>query len=210
MSDDPVLELEKLSALHRGGELTDAEFEQAKRQLLNRGAGDGSGGPMRSAAALTVPAPSTFADPAPSGRPVRWREDSRSESGGIWLAGSWKLTLIVMLAVGAAFGIAALILAEVAPSTAQWTKGVICSGGEQLVTNGGVVHSNGGSAQGATHFYCVPAGPPPQGLDLISRPEQTGGVLGLSFLVGFLIGDALAFTTVALLSLRSRARRSSG
>ena len=205
MSDDPVLELEKLSALHRGGELSDAEFEQAKRQLLDKGARTAGSGPSESLSG-------ELADPAPvaASRPVRWREDSRSGGAGIWLAGSWKLTLIVMLAVGAAFGIAALIIAEVAPSTAQWTKGFVCSGRERLVTNGGPVTNNGGSAQGATHFYCVPAGQSGTGLDLLSLPEQTGGVLGFSFLLGFLIGDALAFATIVLLSLRARARQSGG
>ena len=201
MSEDAVLELEKLAALHRGGELSDAEFEQAKRQLLEKGAAtDGS--------TRAEPTADAFAEPPVVTRPVRWREGSRSRGGGIWLAGSWKLTVIVLVAVGCAFGIAALIVAEVAPSTAQWSRGFVCSGNEQLVTNGGVVHSNGGSAQGATHFYCIAAGQTLKGLglELLSLPEQTGGVLGFSFLFGFLIGAGLIVASLLLLSLRPRAR----
>ena len=79
-------------------------------------------------------------------------------------------------------------------------------GGEQLVTNGGPMTNNGGSAQGATDFYCAPTGQPVTGLELLSLPEQTGGVFGLSFLLGFLIGGVLAVIAVVLVSARSRAR----
>lgn len=115
-----------------------------------------------------------------------------------------------MVVAGFVLGIAALIVAEVAPSSAQWTKGIVCAGGEQLVTNGGVVESNGGSAQGATHFYCTPAGQPVTGADFLSLPEKTGPVLGLSFLLGFLIGAVLALVSAVILSSRASARAAHG
>jgi hypothetical protein len=45
------------------------------------------------------------------------------------------------------------------------------------------------------------------GLELLSLPEQTGSVLGLSFLLGFLIGAVLACVSVVILSLRSSRRQ---
>ena len=48
------------------------------------------------------------------------------------------------------------------------------------------------------------------GLELLSRPEQTGSVLGLSFLLGFLIGAVLTFVSVVILGTRSRTRASPG
>ena len=67
------------------------------------------------------------------------------------------------------------------------------------------MHSNGGSAQGATHFYCAPGGQPLTGLELLSLPEKTGTVLGLSFLLGFLIAAVLTLISLMIISLRSRA-----
>jgi hypothetical protein len=202
VSDDPVLGLEKLAELHRRGELSDAEFEEAKRELLDHGAATRvTRQPEPAANALAGPAP---AAPAPS---FSGDTGSRPTRAGFSLVGGWKLIVIAVAVVGFVLGIASLIVAEVAPSSAQWTKGFVCAGGEQLVTNGGVVHSNGGSAQGATHFYCTPAGQPVTGLELLSLPEQTGSVLGLSFLLGFLIGAVLACVSVVILSLRSSRRQ---
>lgn len=72
------------------------------------------------------------------------------------------------------------------------------------------MQSNGGSAQGATHFYCAPAGQPVTGLELLSLPENTGAVLGLSILLGCPIAAVLSVITVVALSLRSRARAAQG
>jgi heme/copper-type cytochrome/quinol oxidase subunit 4 len=201
VSEDPVLGLEKLAELHRSGELSDTEFDDAKRELLHHGA----------AVPLTrppAPAPSALAALEPSAAVGSLSQDagSRPRRAGIALAGRWKLAVIAMVVVGFVLGIALLIVAEVAPSSAQWTKGFVCAAGEQLFTNGGVVHSNGGSAQGATHFYCTPAGQPVTGLELLSLPEKTGAVLGLSFLLGFLIAAVLTVVTIVVLSWRSRAR----
>jgi hypothetical protein len=205
VSDDPVQSLEKLAELHRRGELSDAEFEEAKRELLDRGAATGVTG-------RPEPAPSALAGPAPTAPAWSLSRDagSRPKRAGISFAGGWKLAVIALVVVGFVLGIASLIVAEVAPSSAQWTKGFVCAGGEQLVTNGGVVQSNGGSAQGATHFYCAPSGQPVTGLELLSLPEKTGAVLGLSVLLGFLIGAVLTFLSVVILSSRSRARAARG
>jgi len=198
VSEDPVGGLERLSELHRTGELSDAEFEDAKRELLH---GAAAGPVTRAPAPAPAPAPSAaiFPAAAPSPSPRR----SRS---GISISGSVKLLVIAIVVVGFVLGIAALIVAEVAPSSAQWTKALVCSSGEQLVTNGGVVHNNGGSAQGATHFYCAPAGQPVSGLDFLSLPEKTGNVLLLSFLLGFVIGAVLTVIAAVVLSMRSGAR----
>lgn len=198
MSDDPVRSLEKLAELHRRGDLSDAEFEDAKRELLYHGA-------VTPVTRRPEPAPSALAAPARSlsrdagSRPKRARNSV-----------AWMLAVIATVVVGFVLGIAFFIVSEVAPSFAQWTKGFVCAGGEQLVHNGGVVHSNGGSAQGATHFYCTPAGQPVTGLDLLSLPEKTGAVLGLSMLLGFLIAAVLTFVTVVVLTLRSIARAARG
>jgi Short C-terminal domain len=199
--EDQVQSLEKLADMHRRGDLSDAEFEAAKRELLHRDL------PLsavrRPEPALSVAAAPAAPDPAPSLSPDA---DSRPIRSGLSFAASWKLALIAIVVLGFVLGIALLIVAEVAPSTAQWTKGFVCSSGEQLVTNGGVVHSNGGSAQGATHFYCARAGQPVTGFELLSLPEKTGAVLGLSVLLGFVIATVLTFIAVVVLSLRARAR----
>ena len=72
------------------------------------------------------------------------------------------------------------------------------------------MHSNGGSAQGATHFYCAPAGQPVTGFELLSLPEKTGAVLGLSILFGFLVAAVLSIIAVIVLSLRARASATTG
>ena len=201
MSDDPVRSLEKLAELHRRGDLSDAEFEDAKRGLLYHGA-------VRPVTRRPEPAPSALA--AARARSFSRDAGSRPKRTRNSFAGSWMPAVIAAVVVGFVLGIAFFIVSEVAPSFAQWTKGFVCAGGEQLVTNGGVVHSNGGSAQGATHFYCTPAGQPVTGLELLSLPEKTGAVLGLSFLLGFLIAAVLTFVTVAVLTLRSIARGARG
>jgi hypothetical protein len=203
--EDPVDSLEKLAELHRRGDLSDAQFEQAKGQLLQPGAT----GPVTP---QPEPTPSALADSAPSVPPGSFTREigSRPTRARGSFALRWKLAVIGIVVVGFVLGIALLIVAEVAPSSAEWTKGFVCSSGQQLVTNGGVVQSNGGSAQGATHFYCAPAGQPVTGLELFSLPEKTGAVLGLSILLGFLIAAVLSVITVAALSLRSRARTAQG
>jgi Short C-terminal domain len=198
VSDDQVLGLEKLSALHQSGELSEAEFEQAKRELLDRGE-------AAQTAQIAQPMPTALAVPAVSSS---WEETVPPRRRS--LPGGWVLPVIAMVVAGFVLGIALLIVAEVAPSSAQWTKGFVCASGQRLVTNGGVVHSNGGSAQGATHFYCAPGGQPVTGLEILSLPEQTGAVLGLSFGLGFLIGCVLVLIALAILRLRSRARTSAG
>jgi Short C-terminal domain len=205
MSDDPVQSLERLAELHRRGDLSDAEFEDAKRELLYHGV-------VRPGTRRPEPAPSALAAPAPSALARSFSRDagSRPKRARNSVAGSLMLAVIATVVVGFVLGIAFFIVSEVAPSFAQWTKGFVCAGGEQLVTNGGVVHSNGGSAQGATHFYCTPAGQPVTGLELLSLPEKTGAVLGLSFLLGFLIAAVPTFVTVVVLTLRSRARAARG
>ena len=211
MIEDPVNSLEKLAELHRRGDLSDAQFEEAKGQLLQHGVAAPVTRPLEPEPE-PAPARSAFAASPPSDEPrsVSRVIDSRPARAGGSFGRSWKFALIATVVVGFVLGIVLLIVAEVAPSTAQWTKGFVCSSGQQLITNGGVVHSNGGSAQGATHFYCAPAGQPVTGVDLLSLPEQTGSVLGLSMLLGFLIAAVLSFITVAALSLRSRARAAQG
>jgi hypothetical protein len=205
VSDDPVQGLEKLAELHQRGELSDAQFEQAKRELLDHSATTPvTRRPDPAPSALAVPA---VTDPAPSlPQDAGWRPRRAGSS----LSGGSKLALIAVVIVGFVFGIAALIVAEVAPSSAQWTKGFVCAGGQQLITNGGVVHSNGGSAQGATHFRCAPTGQPVTGLELLSLPEKTGSVLGLSFLLGFLIGGVLTLISAMIIRSRSRAQTARG
>ncbi len=191
--------------MHRRGDLSDAEFAEAKRGLLEPG-------PGAPAAANPTPAPDPLAALTPSEPP---RSDPRVISyrparAGSSRAVSVKLAVIATVVLGFVLGIGLLIVAEVAPSSAQWTKGFVCSSNQQLVTNGGVVHSNGGSAQGATHFYCVPTNQPVTGLELLSLPEKTGAVLGLSVLFGFLIAAVLSAIGVVALSLRARAGATTG
>jgi Short C-terminal domain len=203
--DDSVKSLQTLAEMHRRGDLSDAEFAEAKRALLE---------PVADAPATAQPTPAP--DPLAALTPSEPRRSdprvisSRPARAGFSLAGRWKLAIIATVVLGFVLGIALLIIAEVAPSTAQWTKGFVCSSGQQLVTNGGVVHSNGGSAQGATHFYCAPTGQPVTGFELLSLPEKTGAVLGLSVLFGFVIAAMLSVIGVVVLSLRSRARATTG
>ena len=202
--EDSVKSLQTLAEMHRRGDLSDAEFAEAKRGLLEPGANAPATHPHRRAGADAGPARRPDAvGAAPLGPRVI---SSRPARAGFSLAGRWKLAMIATVVLGFVLGIALLIIAEVAPSTAQWTKGFACSSGQQLVTNGGVVHSNGGSAQGATHFYCAPTGQPVTGFELLSLPEKTGAVLGLSVLFGFVIAGVLSVIGVVVLSLRSRAR----
>ncbi len=192
MIEDSVQSLEKLAEMHRRGDLSDAEFAEAKRGLLR----DDAAEPAATVAQWTEPASNVLAvSPMPTGGARR---------------GAWKLAVIAFVVLGFVLGIAAIIVAEVAPSSAQWTKGFVCAGGEQLVTNGGVVHSNGGSAQGATHFYCAPGGQPVTGFELLSLPEKTGSVLGLSLLLGFLVAAVLTSIAAITLRVRSRARPAPG
>jgi hypothetical protein len=198
MTDDPVQNLERLAELHRRGDLTDGEFEDAKRQLLQSGAAAGT------VTQPPAPAPAAF-DTRPSF--PQQRESKDAPAPARMSAGKrWTLALIATVVVGFVLGIALLVVAEVAPSTAGWTTQFVCSAGQHLITNGGVVHSNGGSAQGSTHFYCAPVGRQVTGLDLLSMQEQSGSVLGLSMLLGFLIAAVLVALATALLALRSRAR----
>ena len=206
--EDSVQSLERLAEMHRRGDLSDAEFAEAKRGLLEPGANAPASAPARQ----PTPPPDPLAALTPS-EPRRSDPrviSSRPARAGFSLAGRWKLAMIATVVLGFVLGIALLIIAEVAPSTAQWTKGFVCSSGQQLVTNGGVVHSNGGSAQGATHFYCAPTGQPVTGFELLSLPEKTGAVLGLSVLFGFVIAAVLSVIGVVVLSLRSRARATTG
>ncbi|SEM63632.1 SHOCT domain-containing protein [Streptacidiphilus jiangxiensis] len=198
MTDDPVQSLERLAELHRRGDLSDTEFEDAKRQLLQRGSAGGA--PVQP----TVPAPAMF-DTRP---PFPQQRESQEAPGPARMSAAkrWTLALIATVVVGFVLGIALLVVAEVAPSTAGWTTQFVCAGGQHLITNGGVVHSNGGSAQGSTHFYCAPVGQQVTGLDLLSMQEQSGNVLGLSMLLGFLIAAVLVGLATALLALRSKAR----
>ena len=207
--EDSVKSLQTLAEMHRRGDLSDAEFAEAKRALLEPGANAPASAP---ATAQPAPTPDPLAALTPS-EPRRSDPrviSSRPARAGFSLAGRWKLAMIATVVLGFVLGIALLIIAEVAPSTAQWTKGFVCSSGQQLVTNGGVVHSNGGSAQGATHFYCAPTGQPVTGFELLSLPEKTGAVLGLSVLFGFVIAAVLSVIGVVVLSLRSRARATTG
>ena len=199
--EDPVERLQTLAEMHRRGDLSDAEFAEAKRGLLEPGAN-----PPASAQPTPPPDPLAALTPSEPSRSDSRVISSRPARAGFSLAGRWKLAMIATVVLGFVLGIALLIIAEVAPSTAQWTKGFVCSSGQQLVTNGGVVHSNGGSAQGATHFYCAPSGQPVTGFELLSLPEKTGAVLGLSVLFGFVIAAVLSVIGVVVLSLRSRAR----
>jgi Short C-terminal domain len=203
--EDSVESLEKLADMHRRGDLSDAEFEAAKRELLHAD-------PPAPVTHRPEPALSAVAAPPPPVPPPSLAPDADSgpTGSGLSLAFRWKLIVIAIVVLGFVLGIALLIVAEVAPSSAQWTKGFVCASGEQLVTNGGVVHSNGGSAQGATHFYCARAGQPVTGFELLSLPEKTGAVLGLSVLLGILIATVLTFIGVVILSLRSRARTAGG
>lgn len=203
--DDSVKSLQTLAEMHRRGDLSDAEFAEAKRGLLEPGANAPT-----TAQPTPPPDPLAALTPSEPGRSDPRVISSRPARAGFSLAGRWKLAMIATVVLGFVLGIALLIIAEVAPSTAQWTKGFVCSSGQQLVTNGGVVHSNGGSAQGATHFYCAPTGQPVTGFELLSLPEKTGAVLGLSVLFGFVIAAVLSVIGVVVLSLRSRARATTG
>ena len=211
--EDSVKSLQTLAEMHRRGDLSDAEFAEAKRALLEPGANAPANAP---ATAPVTAQPTPTPDPLAALTPSEPRRSdprvmsSRPARAGFSLAGRWKLAMIATVVLGFVLGMALLIIAEVAPSTAQWTKGFVCSSGQQLVTNGGVVHSNGGSAQGATHFYCAPAGQPVTGFELLSLPEKTGAVLGLSVLFGFVIAAVLSVIGVVVLSLRSRARATAG
>ncbi|MEY9877499.1 hypothetical protein ABH931_007023 [Streptacidiphilus sp. MAP12-33] len=199
MSDDPVQNLERLAELHRRGDLSDTEFEDAKRQLLQRGAAGGT------VTAEPIPAPRMFdtRPPMPQYEPA---EDAPVAPARMSAGKRWTLALIATVVVGFVLGIALLVVAEVAPSTAGWTTQFVCASGQHLITNGGVVHSNGGSAQGSTHFYCAPTGQQVTGLELLSMQEKSGNVLGLSMLLGLLIAAGLVFLATGLLTLRSRAR----
>ena len=203
--EDSVKSLQTLAEMHRRGDLSDAEFAEAKRGLLEPGANAPASVPA-TAQPTAPPDPLAALTPSEPRRSDPRVISSRPARAGFSLAGRWKLAMIATVVLGFVLGIALLIIAEVAPSTAQWTKGFVCSSGQQLVTNGGVVHSNGGSAQGATHFYCAPTGQPVTGFELLSLPEKTGAVLGLSVLFGFVIAAVLSVIGVVVLSLRSRAR----
>jgi hypothetical protein len=202
--DDSVQSLEKLAELHRRGDLSDAEFAEAKRGLLEESAA-ASPAPAAPVVHFSAPAPSSYPPPPPLNEthttPATTSIAVAPARSARW-GGGWKIAVIAWIVVGLVLGIAAIIIAEVAPSSAQWTKGLVCASGERLVTNGGVVESNGGSAQGATHFYCVPANQPVTGFELLSVSEKTGSVLGLSFLLGFLIAGVL--TLIGVVTVRSR------
>ncbi len=179
MSEDSVDRLEKLSALHRNGELSDQEFAAAKESVLEPSEQADSLPPTRSLAVGSHDGgPRTATDAsAPRRRPL------------------WRRGWVIAVAIFCGFMFGAVGTAAI-PSSAMWTGGIVCSSPYHLVHQSSDT-SFGNTSQSSVSFRCIDGAGN-------SKSAATFAIFGLQFLLGTLVayGVLVAFGTVLSLSRR--------
>lgn len=185
VSEDPVDRLQRLSDLHRSGDLSDEEFAAAKQQVLE--------GPDRA----TAPTPVQWSQPAGTTRPARAAKfgltgSPRSSSRR---PGVWRRPWVVLTALFCGLMFASAFTAAT-PSSALWAGRFLCDSPEHLEHQTADT-SYGTTSQASISFFCVSD----TGAD---EEAGTFSIFGLQFLLGALVAYVVLVVSLSGFALLTR------